>query len=379
MLKKLDFFSNLSPINWWLDQVKLSPLEKYTLDTGCKFITTLNGDIHDLDNSYVENDYSSAYKIYKNKLLEKTLAYNINYNDYDIILKKRSTIHIRELFDKHVDNNTLVIASSYQHISADTVLDKVKNIVKIDTETDEGNVITHIEEAIKKAKKFKKVFVYFIATEFQTGRNYSQAIFDEIYNKIKGLKCKSIFVLDAVQEMFLLPRDWSKYDYIIGTAHATYFGFDTGFLIINTKKQNLKGFSGYKRDDVLKYLNEGLDIILKRHKYIMMYQKIINDSISHELIENATLHNSQTNFYSLFVKDNELLTNNDCLRILKRKFIEPATQADPGVNVEISHHKPYDELYIRVRAQTLMFDEKDITNKLNYFTTNYKKVLAFKD
>ena len=178
--------------------------------------------------------------------------------------------------------------------------------------------------------------------------------------------------------MFLLPRDWSKYDYVLGTAHATYFNFDTGFLFINRKLQSAKGLTGYKRDDVLSYLVDGLKIILKRHKYVMMYNKIISDSIDHDLFENCKLHNSQANFYSMYLRNDTLLSNPKALSLIEKKFIKPALTADPGVNVEISHHKPYDELYIRLRAQTLMFDKKDISEKLNYFTKNWKALLLRK-
>lgn len=375
-MKNCKLFSNPAPMQWWLNQVQLNHEEHQQIEEGCKFIQKLNKDIHDLDNHHVESAFSLNYIHLKNELLKLSLGYNIDFYDYDVILKKRSTIHIRELFAKHVDDDTLVIASSFQHTSAEKVIDTLPNVFKLDEEHLDSSVYTCINAAVKEATKYKKIFVYLIATEFQTGRNYSQDIYDKLYSKIKDLGKEVIFVLDAVQEMFLLPRDWSKYDYILGTAHATYFNFDTGFLFINRKLQSAKGLTGYKRDDVLSYLVDGLKIVLKRHKYIMMYNKIISDSIDHDLFENCKLHNSQANFYSMYLRNDSLLSNPKALSLIEKKFIKPALTADPGVNVEISHHKPYDELYVRLRAQTLMFDKKDISEKLNYFTKNWKALLS---
>lgn len=90
------------------------------------------------------------------------------------------------------------------------------------------------------------------------------------------------------------------------------------------------------------------------------------------------LHNSQTNFFSGYIQDQDLLFNNNCKQYIKEYFSIPAKLADPGVNVEISHHKPVDELYIRLRAQTLMFDRNDIETKLNYFYENWKALLLRK-
>ena len=375
-----EFFSNNAPMEWWLNKVKLTTSETFSFYNGCKFIQQLNGDIHDLNNHFIENSYTSKYEDLKNELLRLSLAYGINHNNYDIILKKRSTIHIQELFKKHVEKNTLVIVSSFQHISSADVVNNLPHVFYLDSENNDSSISINIDEAVKCAKdqKYDKIFVYLIATEFQTGRNYSQAKYDELYNKIKELNKESIFVLDAVQEMFLLPRDWSIYDYIIGTAHAMYFGFDTGFLIINTSKQSAEKLTGYKRDDVLEQMLTGLNIVYKRHDYIMMYQKIVLDSINIKLLDRMKLHNSQTNFFSGYIQDQDLLSNNNCKQYIKEHFSVPAKSSDPGVNVEISHHKPIDELYIRLRAQTLMFDRNDIETKLNYFYENWKTLLLRK-
>jgi len=45
------------------------------------------------------------------------------------------------------------------------------------------------------------------------------------------LQIKPICVLDDVQEMFIINRDYSQFDYIVGTIHAIIPRYDTGILI----------------------------------------------------------------------------------------------------------------------------------------------------
>ena len=191
----------------------------------------------------------------------------------------------------------------------------------------------------------------------------------------------SVLVLDAVQEMFLFPRDYSFYDFIIGTVHSLYHLFDTGLLFINKKlvsEEDIKYFTGYKRVDILKKINDGLEIILQRKDYILMYRDIINDSIDWDLFRNYNLHNSQSNFFSIYTSG-KFLYDNKCTDFINEKFVEHSKGSDPGVNVEISYHKPIKELFIRVRAQTMMFDKQDIENKFNYFYDNYMKLKMLQD
>ena len=44
------------------------------------------------------------------------------------------------------------------------------------------------------------------------------------------------------------------------------------------------------------------------------------------------------------------------------------------VDVQIDYHKKIKELYIRMRAQTLMFDVEDAIEKYNYFYNNYREL-----
>lgn len=68
--------------------------------------------------------------------------------------------------------------------------------------------------------------------------------------------------------MFFVPRDYSAFDYVIGTLHATYQGFDTGILIeksytLGKKAYNL-GFEYLKRSDIILKRSEKTNLFKTR-------------------------------------------------------------------------------------------------------------------
>jgi hypothetical protein len=81
-------------------------------------------------------------------------------------------------------------------------------------------------------------------------------------------------ILDAVQEMFLQPRDYSIFDYIIGTGHAICWNYDLGFLIHKIGSE-VQGYHDYK------HLSEYLDIlnvILNRKDKINIFTRCIHEA-----------------------------------------------------------------------------------------------------
>ena len=83
---------------------------------------------------------------------------------------------------------------------------------------------------------------------------------------------KCTMVIDNVQEMFLLPRDYSIFDYVVGTAHAIIRKFNMGILITvgNNKVFGDKIYNwGMTYYDML---NE----VLKRKEKLFMFRTVMN-------------------------------------------------------------------------------------------------------
>jgi len=207
-------------LNWWLKDNSFS-------DDELKFLTSFNTE---------EIKFESKEK-YNNLLLQyfkKMPACNLNIENSTIRFDESATNLINALFSEYVDKDTLVVSSILEHPSVNMNLDKIDNKILLD----EYDVKTlNIKNIQKEILKYKKVFVYIIGTHVKDGYTTAQDLYLEIRKFCNNHNIKSTIVIDSVQEMFLIPRDYSIFDYVIGTAHAIIRNFDMGILIINNKNK----------------------------------------------------------------------------------------------------------------------------------------------
>lgn len=378
-LHNCKLFEDAQPLIDWLNATALTKEQLYQHKHNIWFINALNGNLDDFANDNIaDQGLPSEYSNLKNILASKLRGNVKNCNDWNLLLKKRATIHINELFKLYVTNDTLVIASSFNHISAEKQIDKCLNVFKLDVETEYGNHDYRIKQALKEASlsKYKNIFVYLIGTEFETGRRHSNVVYKQLIVGLKKLNKPYVTVMDAAQEMFLYRRDYDLYHYVIGTSHAIYDRYDVGLLWINNNlvcEQYQKMFTGYKRCDVLMRLIWGIDVVQDRLVDIISYKHVIEDCIDWTLFDQFNLHNSQPNFFSLYGSPH-YLKNHYVRQFIEKYFIEHAKKGDPGVNVEINYHNAQPQLLVRVRPQTMMFDHNDIVTKFEYFYTNFNKL-----
>ena len=363
MLENCKLFNDIKPLEWWLNKTKLSPEEDEIMTNDMVYVDSLNGDVYDLEHNLMENDGDvAAYNSLKNELFSKIPFSNMN--NFDLIMKKRATIHIKELFKKYVDDETLVILNNHQHFSVETEIKNCKNVLYYTSNCDLTSIM-----------KYKKIFVYVIGMECDRGIRYDNTYFKYLHDELTKSKKQFIMVLDAVQEMFLYPRDYSFYHYIIGTTHCMYHGFDQGLLFINKNivpEEDIKSFTGYKRCDVLERLNRGLDIILKRKDYILTFNEILSDCIDKSFFGNCKKYCSQNNFYSIGIIG-DFLYNKKYIDYIN-KLTNKSNMDYAGISISIDYSGKENEMIIRMRAQTLMFETPRIIKSYELFYNDYLKI-----
>lgn len=181
-------------------------------------------------------------------LIYKRLWCN-NASGFNLSFDSCATNIINNLFDSYVDKNTLVLTTDSEH---DSVL---KNLSKCQNKDFIIKNLTLDTEVLRKCSKFKKVFIYTIGTYCATGFILPDSMLQRIKSFLVKNKIQHIFVLDAVQEMFLFPRDYSIYDYVIGTAHALIPNYNMGILL--SRKKNGK----YPEKGVLSEFNSLLNML----------------------------------------------------------------------------------------------------------------------
>ena len=165
---------------------------------------------------------------------------------------------IDKLFKQYVDDDTLVITTNSEHPSVVENLKNCKNVLRLINKTTLQLASTAID-----LSKYKRIFVYMIAISVGDGGFVSNSVFDLLQKKLTGIP--SVFVLDAVQELFMLPRDYSIFDYVIGTAHAIVPKYNCG-IVISKEKPYCKN----QKNIAMKF-SKLLQIVLKRKQYLKSF------------------------------------------------------------------------------------------------------------
>lgn len=193
----------MKEINWWLSQFNFSQKEKLLLTEERKSSLNIN-----------ENEYAELAKQLSNMLVMPI--------DYTLTIDECATNLIDYLFSKYVDDETLVICTGSEHPSVKENLKKCKNVQYL--------VKQNLLQPVENLYSYPKVFMYFIGTSIGDGQYTGNSLVYNIKKELQSKGIKTKIVLDAVQELFFIPRDYSLYDYIIGTAHAIVPDYDMGML-----------------------------------------------------------------------------------------------------------------------------------------------------
>lgn len=271
-------------IQWWL---KYKPLD--------------NREQELLSKKY--EDYEIGQEDYSLQYLDLCPANNVA-TTHSVSFDVSATSIIDKLFSMYVDNKTLVIVSSDEHDSVKKHLEKSNTcVINMHNKNLDWGSIKKIVDG------YTNIFCYIIGTT--ASGNITKDIF---LKKIKSLctNKKIIMVLDAVQEMFVLPRDYSMFDYIIGTAHAMTKGFDMGIVIRNNKLSDIGKKYKYRplqhlellkivvqRMDKLFLLKPVLDMEFEKYSSILTPNNTIPSIVSYNSLYkfNITTFNLMKNYH----------------------------------------------------------------------------------
>ena len=206
------------------------------------------------------------YLLIQNAFFDRMPFCNINTVNRYITFDKSGTDFINKIFETEINDETLVISSIHEHESVKKWLKIIKNVILLDLNDD---YTQSIDKILFEARKYKKVFVYIIGTKNATGEITPQEFFVQLKQKFEKNNIFYTLVLDDVQGMFLVPRDYSIFDYIIGTAHALCPGYDMGIMLSKYFEFGKKAYNW--GEEYLKHL----DIMLKRRNKINIFKTVM--------------------------------------------------------------------------------------------------------
>ena len=192
---------------------------------------------------------------------------NISTDTRKIRFADTATELIDKIFEKEVDDDTLVVVSDMEHPSVVNNYTRVKNCLLLDINKDIHCLNTY--KVINEAKKYKKVFVYIIGTLISSGRITPQSFYSKLKKEFVNLNIEHTMVLDDVHGMFFVPRDYSIFDYVVYTAHACISMYDMGMLISKDGDIGTKIYN-----DGMDYLSM-IDVILTRKEKIFNFYYVM--------------------------------------------------------------------------------------------------------
>ena len=288
-------------INWYVEQ---NPLTEEEYNQIIKHVSQEK--IYSTD-----EEFNKLEKEYFNRLPYCNLTTDTSCISFDA----GETEIIVKIFEKYVDDETLVIYSDREHPSVVESVEKCKNILKLNYSKD---IVTFNFSIIEdKIKDYSKVFVILNGTQVGSAEVIPQYYFIKLKELLRDKE--TTLVLDAAQEMFLSPRDYSIYDFVLGTAHAVVDSYDIGICISNHKEYIAEKVYNWGND----YL-KSIDIVLKRMDKLRIFKYIMSQYFYY-LIPTGKFRfvdDSTTVSYLFNIEDVHCLLNNNIRELLRQYKIE---------------------------------------------------------
>ena len=268
--------------------------------------------------------------LYAEDRFKKMLPYD-NLNSFYVEVNKNASTFIKKIFEKYVDADTFVIGA-IEHTTIRSCMDNIQNKLSLN-----WNVIKkhNIDTIINKFKESncKKIFVYGMGIlNFQV---VPQSFYIKLKERLSEENIEHVIVLDDVQGMFIVPRDYSIFDDIIFTCHALIPNFDLGILLSKTHKD-----LGYADAEKLNKFLDLLDLLFTKKDKLLMFNLMLKQYFAEEL--GSGLFNipeySTLNIFSITY-------NNEKIKSILTRY-KDSLDNESGIEIE--------DLSITVRASFLL-------------------------
>jgi len=231
---------------------------------------------------------------------KKLLPYG-NLNNFYIEVNDSGSTFIKKLFNEYANEDTFVVGFiEHQIIQVNT--NKTAHKLNLDWNIiqsfDVNTIINKFEQS-----NCKRLLIY------GTGIFKSQIVPQSFYIKLKEKLVEKhidhVMILDDVQGMFIVPRDYSIFDHVIFSCHALVPNYNLGILL---SKQH-KNFGYTDRKALEGFLNI-LKIFLEKKDKILLFNLMLKQYFAEEIFNNifnipvySTLNIFYINFNDEIIKN----------------------------------------------------------------------------
>lgn len=248
--------------------------------------------------NYQNNEISEWLSV-ENRF-KKTLPYSDGLDSFYIELNKSASIFIKELFFKYVDITTFVIGAA-EHTTIRSCMDNIQNKLYLDWNIIKKYDIDTIINQFKQSN-CKKIFIY--GTGILNSQVVPQSFYIKLKERLSEENIEHVIVLDDVQGMFVVPRDYSIFDNVIFTCHALVPNFDLGILL--SKTHEALGYTDAKK---LNMFLDLLDLLFKRKDKLLLFNFMLKQYLAEELMETELFYipeYSTLNVFSVILKNEKM-------------------------------------------------------------------------
>ena len=321
-------------LNTWIDKVRLNENE-FDILQNCE-----------RDDTCLKRGCSFEYFDTISDMLKSRLPNFIHNFNHQLTTSQCATNLIKGIFDKLYNDDTIILSTMQEHINVLNIFQN-KNVKYYDFEVDSYSAI--ISKCITDVKSYnnKRIIIYMSGTQIKTGTVISDIFFEYLKNELTKISKYVILILDDVQGMFMIPRNYSIYDLIIGTAHSLVEGYDTGLLWYRSNKlfDKMSEEIGIREPLWIPNYLVLLDIMIRRRSDIVDFNVLMRNYFDDILkMNNFKIYKNQA--YHIFSFDtNKLPFTKQMKNMFNDKYRIQIDSIDGS-------HRP--QTSIRIRAQEVI-------------------------
>lgn len=340
-------YINTELINWWINKDALSP-EEHNL------VTQKRPEDVILSQSDIDNDNMTK------RIINLLPFCNINEKDYTVRFDTSLTSIIKQIFERHVKDDTLIISTDREHFSSSKIIEKHQHVYLLSHEKEIRK--NKIDGAIRAAEDFDNVFVFIIGTQKGSGEITPQTPIESTIKTLKAEGKNVIAVSDDVHGWFFTPRDYSSYDYILHTAHSLPTFFDLGVCI--QKKTGI--IIGNAVKNWCEMWLDILQLFLARKEKLLMFQKVVTEAAIGMFgkYNVGFVSYNNPNFFTLTIPKaaNNIITEEEIKTLEGLHFYFDKVEAIDNCS------------YIAARGQQFIVEPDKLIKGLNYLDTVFARL-----
>ena len=292
--------------------------------------------------SFFTNDEKSLFLTKPNQQLESHLSWYELENKYKELTgscglqmfymktAENASYFICQIFQKHVDEQTFVVYSPAHSVIKEET-DKISNKYQI-----KYNDIINFDVdkiiSLYQNSGCNKIFIYL--PQIIEQKLLLQTFCDQLKQALYNNNIKHVIVLDDVATMFIIPKDYSCFDYVIFTCHSLVPTFDCGLLFC---KENVD--FGYEDSIKAELYLKPLQIILSKRDKLLLFGQMLYQYFAEELRSDLfyTPEKTTPHIFQVLYKDNKEFSSN-IVNKYKDKLADFCINCDePGIIIRSCH------------------------------------------